>query len=78
MLHPIPHLPGPGVPIIELEDVSCGYDRRPVVSNINLQIMPGEFVGLLGPSGSGKTTLLRAILGAVDIYQGQVTVAGAG
>ena len=78
MLHPRPHLPGPGVPIIELENVTCGYDRRPVVSNINLQVMPGEFVGLLGPSGSGKTTLLRAILGAVDIYGGRVIVAGAG
>lgn len=78
MLHPVPHLPGPGVPIIEMDNVTCGYDRRSVVSNINLQVMPGEFVGLLGPSGSGKTTLLRAILGAVDIYEGQVTVAGAG
>ena len=78
MLHPRPHLPGPGVPIIEFENVTCGYDRRPVVSNINLQVMPGEFVGLLGPSGSGKTTLLRAILGAVDLYGGRVIVAGAG
>ena len=66
------------MPIVELENVTCGYDRRAVVSNINLQVMPGEFVGLLGPSGSGKTTLLRAILGAVDVYEGQVTIAGAG
>ena len=78
MLHPTPHLPGPGIPIIELDNVTCGYDRRPVVSNINLQVMPGEFVGLLGPSGSGKSTLLKAILGAVDVYEGEVTVAGAG
>jgi zinc/manganese transport system ATP-binding protein/zinc transport system ATP-binding protein len=78
MLHPQPHLPGPGIPVIELDNVTCGYDHQPVVANINLQIMPGEFVGLLGPSGSGKTTLLRAILGAVDVYAGHVTVAGAG
>jgi zinc/manganese transport system ATP-binding protein/zinc transport system ATP-binding protein len=38
--------------------------------------MPGDFVGLLGPSGSGKTTLLRTILGATNVYQGEVTVHG--
>jgi len=38
--------------------------------------MPGDFVGLLGPSGSGKTTLLRTVLGAVDIYEGEVLVNG--
>ena len=38
--------------------------------------MRGDFVGLLGPSGSGKTTLLRALLGAVDVYEGEVLVEG--
>ena len=38
--------------------------------------MPGDFVGLLGPSGSGKTTLLRTVLGAVDLYEGEVLVNG--
>jgi zinc/manganese transport system ATP-binding protein/zinc transport system ATP-binding protein len=38
--------------------------------------MEGDFVGLLGPSGSGKTTMLRSILGAVDVYQGEVQVEG--
>jgi zinc/manganese transport system ATP-binding protein/zinc transport system ATP-binding protein len=38
--------------------------------------MAGDFVGLLGPSGSGKTTLLRTVLGAVDIYEGEVLVNG--
>ena len=78
MLHPYPHQPGPGGPIIELDNVTCGYDGRPVVSNISLQVMPGAFMGLLGPSGSGKTTLLRAILGVVDVYQGRVKTAGNG
>jgi zinc/manganese transport system ATP-binding protein/zinc transport system ATP-binding protein len=41
-----------------------------------MDIMEGDFVGLLGPSGSGKTTLLRTILGAVDIFQGEVEVEG--
>ena len=76
MLHPLPHQRGPGNPIVELKGVSCGYDRQEVLTGVTLRIMPGDFVGLLGPSGSGKTTLLRAVLGAVDIFQGEVLVDG--
>ena len=76
MLHPFPHERGPGQPMVELEAVTCGYDRQPVLTDISLNIMPGDFVGLLGPSGSGKTTLLRTILGAVPIMSGEVRVDG--
>ena len=76
MLHPFPHEHGAGEPIVELRDVTCGYDGLPVLSDVSLSMAPGDFVGLLGPSGSGKTTLLRAILGAVDLYRGQVLVNG--
>ena len=43
---------------------------------MDITINRGDFVGLLGPSGSGKTTLLRTILGAVDVYAGEVRVEG--
>ncbi len=76
MLHPYPHESGPGEPIVELKDATCGYNGQPVISEVNLSIMPGDFVGLLGPSGSGKTTLLRSVLGAVDLYRGEVMVDG--
>ena len=76
MLHPTPHEHGPREPIVDLRDVTCGYDGLPVLSDVSLSMAPGDFVGLLGPSGSGKTTLLRAILGAVDLYRGQVLVNG--
>ena len=76
MLHPIPHQSGPGVPIVEIDSVTCGYEKQQVLIDVSLRIMPGDFVGLLGPSGSGKTTLLRTVLGAVDIYEGEVLVDG--
>ncbi len=38
---------------------------RPVLTDINLTIEPGEFSGIVGPSGSGKTTLLRVLMGAI-------------
>ena len=63
-------------PIVELRGVSVGYQGQSVLSDVNLRILPGQFVGLVGPSGSGKTSLLRAILGAVDIYTGDLIVDG--
>ena len=79
MLHPIPHQSGPGgpgEPIVEIKAVTCGYEKQRVLTGVSLTIMPGDFVGLLGPSGSGKTTLLRTVLGAVDLYEGEVLVNG--
>ena len=76
MLHPFPHERGPGQPMVQLGSVTCGYNGQPVLTDISLNIMPGDFVGLLGPSGSGKTTLLRTILGAVPIMAGEVRVDG--
>ena len=79
MLHPIPHQSGPGgpgEPIVEIKAVTCGYEKQRVLTDVSLTIMPGDFVGLLGPSGSGKTTLMRTVLGAVDLYEGEVLVNG--
>ncbi len=76
MLHPLPHEHRTGTPLVEISRLSCGYEKQRVLQGVNLQIMQGDFVGLLGPSGSGKTTLLRALLGAVDVYEGEVLVDG--
>ncbi len=76
MLHPSPHELASAEPIIEFRNVTCGYTGEPVLTDVNLQIMPGDFVGLLGPSGAGKTTILRAVLSAVDIYRGDILVEG--
>ncbi|MER6148039.1 ABC transporter ATP-binding protein [Streptomyces hirsutus] len=64
--------------MLELRDITAGYDRRsaPAVRNASLTVAPGEAVGLLGPSGCGKSTLARvaALLHRPDA--GTVTVDG--
>ena len=76
MLHPRPHHHASRPSIVEIRGLSCGYEKQRVLEGIDLEIMQGDFVGLLGPSGSGKTTLLRAMMGAVDVYEGEVTIEG--
>lgn len=61
---------------IELTNVSCAYDRAPVLTRVSMRIEPGQFVGMIGPSGAGKTTLLRAMLGLAPRVDGVVRVGG--
>jgi len=58
--------------LVELRDVSIGYDGRPVLEHVSLTIDRGEFVALSGPNGAGKTTLLRGILGLARVLAGQI------
>src|SRR6185503_17887054 len=64
-------------PIVEIKNVSFGYDpARPVLRDINLAIARGAVVGIMGQSGCGKTTLLRIIMGAYLPSQGSARVLG--
>jgi len=47
--------------IIELEEITFGYERREVLKDLNLRLRRGSIVGIHGSNGSGKTTLLRII-----------------
>src|SRR5215218_5121800 len=63
-------------PLVQVTDLTCGYDGQTVLEDISLDLHPGQFVGIVGPSGSGKTTLLRALLGRADVYHGAVHLGG--
>ena len=58
--------------ILEVEDLSVIRSGKLVISDINLKIARGEFVGIVGPNGSGKTTLLLSILGILKANTGKI------
>ncbi|WP_236605472.1 ATP-binding cassette domain-containing protein [Sandaracinus amylolyticus] len=61
---------------IALENVRVTVGDRVVLHDVNLDVAPGEIVGLVGPSGVGKTTLLRAVLGVIEPAAGRVRIDG--
>ena len=63
-------------PVISLHDASFGYADRKVVSDVDLQILPGETVALVGANGSGKSTLVKGLLGLNDHLGGEVDLFG--
>lgn len=58
--------------LLELRDVSFGYEGRAILEHVSLTVERGEFIALLGPNGAGKTTLLRGVLGLVPVLAGEV------
>ncbi len=58
--------------LVAFESISYRIGDRPILRNIEMEVMPGETLVLLGRSGSGKTTLLRMVNGLVQPSQGQV------
>jgi phospholipid/cholesterol/gamma-HCH transport system ATP-binding protein len=66
----------PAEPLVELVDVNFAYDRRPILTGINMTIPRGKVVAIMGISGGGKTTILRLIGGQIKASSGQVRVAG--
>jgi peptide/nickel transport system ATP-binding protein len=69
-------------PVLSLKNVSIEYPKNGrvpafrAVTDVSLDIFPGEVVGLVGESGSGKTTVGRASVGLLPVVEGSLTVNG--
>ncbi len=65
-----------GDPIVVLNNVEKRFGHFVAVSDLNLNLAPGEFFSLLGPSGCGKTTALRMVAGFLEPDEGEILIDG--
>ncbi|MEM1360799.1 MAG: metal ABC transporter ATP-binding protein [Pseudomonadota bacterium] len=58
--------------LIGCKALAVQFGGRTALSDVTVDVEPGEIVTLVGPNGSGKSTLLKALIGAVDASEGEV------
>jgi phospholipid/cholesterol/gamma-HCH transport system ATP-binding protein len=62
--------------VIEITNLSKGFDQQEVLKNVSLQLFKGENLVVLGKSGSGKSVLIKCIVRLLDPDGGTITVLG--
>ena len=58
-------------PLINMEKIQLGYDETIILSNIQLNLVPGSRIGLLGRNGAGKSTFIKLLAGELKPLQGR-------
>ena len=65
-----------GQPILTATALTAGYNRVPVVQQVDIEAEPGKVVAIVGPNGAGKSTMLKSIFGLLRNSSGSVKLAG--
>jgi zinc transport system ATP-binding protein len=63
-------------PVIDIQALNYSYGSVATLSDIDLQVAEGEFLGIVGPNAGGKSTLLKLILGLLQPQSGAIKVLG--
>jgi len=58
--------------LIQLENVTAGYDNGIVLRDVSISVSDQDFIGVIGPNGGGKTTLIKLILGLIKPVSGTI------
>ena len=62
-------------PILRISNAAIGFESSdPLLDSVNLEVYPGEIIGVIGRSGIGKTSLLRTIAGLIPSLSGEIEV----
>ena len=59
---------------LDVRGVEVNYDGVAAVQGVDLNLSPGEIVGLIGPNGAGKSSLMNAIAGDIRVKSGVIRI----
>jgi branched-chain amino acid transport system ATP-binding protein len=63
-------------PLLDIEGISSGYGKQPVLHAVSMRVEEGEVVSIIGPNGAGKSTVLKTVLGFLRPQEGRISLAG--
>jgi D-xylose transport system ATP-binding protein len=66
----------PRVPLVEMRNIRIAFGGVHAVDGVNIDLYPGEVMGLVGGNGAGKSTLIRALSGAHPADEGEIFIEG--
>ena len=58
--------------MLELKNIEAGYNKKPVLKNVSMNLRKGEIVALIGPNGAGKSTVIKTVMGLVKAKKGYI------
>ena len=61
---------------LEIHDLTVGYNQKPVLYGIDVEVEEGSLVGIIGPNGAGKSTLIKSVMGMMKPESGYVKIFG--
>ena len=62
--------------ILALKNVTIYQENNPVLSNINLEVSPGEFIYIIGKTGSGKSSFMKTLYADLPLSEGEAHIVG--
>lgn len=62
-------------PLIECVEAGFGYENVDVVTEVTMEVFPGDYIGVVGENGAGKSTLIKGLLGLLKPTSGAITIA---
>jgi ABC-type cobalamin/Fe3+-siderophores transport system ATPase subunit len=64
----------PPPPILDIQNLNFGYDKKQILKDVSFCINPKEFVSIIGPNGCGKTTLIKTVLKSEQPVSGSIRI----
>jgi|Deesub1362A_J573_1020465.scaffolds.fasta_scaffold00044_24 ABC-type Mn2+/Zn2+ transport system ATPase subunit len=60
--------------VVEVRNLSVSYHAHRALNCVSFSVTPGQLVGIIGPNGAGKSTLVKAIVGLINVDQGEINI----